>query len=46
MNVLQKKPTATVTIPPSAEIAARIFRRTERKLEDVLGDWFGLRKGK
>ena len=47
MNVLQKKPTATATIPQSAEIAARILRRiTERKLEDVLGDRFGLRKGK
>jgi hypothetical protein len=46
MNVLQKKPTATATIPQSAEIVARVLRRTERKLEDALGDRFGLRKGK
>jgi hypothetical protein len=37
----------TATIQQSAEIAATILRRRiERKLQDMLGDRFGLRKGK
>ena len=55
MIVLKKKPQATKCsdyrtislIAHTAKIVARIFRRIERKIEDVLGeDQFGFRRGK
>jgi hypothetical protein len=53
-DCLKKKPQATKCsdhrtislIAHTAKIVAKILRRIEKKIQDVLGDQFGFRRGK